>query len=49
MAATRRVIEISAGDGDLAQLESIARLRTAPASWVERARILLAYQSDPSI
>jgi hypothetical protein len=48
MAATRRVIEISVGEEDLAQLEAIARSRTAPASWVERARILLAYRSDPS-
>ena len=48
MAATRRVIEISIGEEDLAQLEAIARSRTAPASWVERARILLAYRSDPS-
>jgi hypothetical protein len=37
------------GEEDLAQLEAIARSRTAPASWVERARmILLAYRSDPS-
>jgi transposase len=48
MAATRRVIEVSVGEEDLAQLEAIARSRTAPASWVERARILLAYRSDPS-
>jgi transposase len=48
MAATRRVIEVSVGEEDLAQLEAIARSRIAPASWVERARILLAYQSDPS-
>jgi len=48
MAATRRVIEISIGEEDLAHLEAIARSRTAPASWVERARILLTYQSDPS-
>lgn len=48
MAATRRVIDISVGEEDLAQLEAIARSRTAPASWVEGARILLAYQSDPS-
>ena len=48
MAAARRVIEISIGEEDLAHLEAIARSRTAPASWVERARILLAYQSDPS-
>src|SRR6201995_807758 len=48
MAATRRVVEISVGEEDLAQLEAMARARTAPASWVERARILLAYRSDPS-
>jgi transposase len=48
MAATRRVIEVSVGEEDSAQLEAIARSRTAPASWVERARILLAYRSDPS-
>jgi hypothetical protein len=48
MAATRQVIEIAIGEEDSAQLEAIARSRTAPASWVERARILLAYQSDPS-
>lgn len=48
MAAARRLIEISICDEDLAQLEAIARSRTAPASWVERARILLAYRSDPS-
>ena len=48
MAATRRVIEVSVGEEDLAQLEAIARSRIAPASWVERARIPLAYQSDPS-
>jgi transposase len=48
MAATRRVIEVSVGEEDLAQLEAIARSRTAPASWVERALILLAYRSDPS-
>jgi transposase len=48
MAATRRVVEISLGEDDLARLEAIGRSRTAPASWVERARILLAYRSDPS-
>src|SRR5579859_1541684 len=48
MAATRRVIEVSVGEEDLAHLEAVARSRTAPAGWVERARILLAYQSDPS-
>ena len=48
MAAPRRMIDISIEEDDLAQLETIARSRTAPASWVERARILLAYRADPS-
>ena len=48
MAAPRRVIDISIEADDLAQLERIARSRTEPASWVERARILLAYRTDPS-
>jgi transposase len=48
MAAPRRVIEISIGDEDLAQLGTIARSRTEPACRVERARILLAYRADPS-
>lgn len=48
MAAARRVIEVPIDEADLAQLEATARSRTAPASWVERARILLAYRSDPS-
>ena len=48
MAAPRRVIEITIADDDLAQLETIARSRTVAASWVERARILLAYNADPS-
>lgn len=48
MAAPRRVIDISIEDEDLAQLETIARSWTAPANWVERARILLAYRADPS-
>jgi transposase len=42
------MIDISIEEDDLSQLESIARSRTAPASWVERARILLAYRADPS-
>ena len=48
MAAPRRVIDISITEDDLAQLEKIARSRTEPAGWVERARILLAYRADPS-
>ena len=48
MAAPRRVIEISIEHEELAQLEAIARSRTEPACRVERARILLAYRTDPS-
>lgn len=48
MAASRRVIDISIEAEDLARLELIARSRTEPASWVQRARILLAYRVDPS-
>jgi transposase len=36
------------GPDDLALLETLARSRTEPSSRVERARILLAYRSDPS-
>jgi transposase len=48
MAAPRRVIELAIGADDLSWLEVIARSRTEPASRVERARILLAYRSEPS-
>jgi hypothetical protein len=48
MAAPRRIIDLSIEDKDLARLEAIARSRTEPASWVERARIILAYRADPS-
>jgi transposase len=48
MAASRRVIDIVIKEEDLAHLEAIKRSRTVPASWVERARILLAYRADPS-
>ncbi len=48
MAAPRRVIDISIEEDDLARLQAIARSRTEPASWVERARILLAYRTNPS-
>ncbi len=48
MAAPRRVIEISIGDEELAWLERIARSRTEPACRVARARMLLAYRTDPS-
>jgi hypothetical protein len=48
MAAWRRAIELSLGDEDTAKLRPIAQSRTEPASWVELARILLAYWEDPS-
>src|SRR5574341_1304936 len=48
MTALRRVIELSIGKADLAQLGSIARSRTEPAGRVERSRMLLAYRQDPS-
>ena len=48
MTALRRVIELSIGKADLAQLESIARSRTEPAGRVERSQMLLAYRQDPS-
>src|SRR6516164_7023036 len=48
MAAVRKVVELSITDKDLAELQSIARSRTEPASRVERARILLHYHADPS-
>ncbi len=48
MAAPRRVIDIAIEADELTQLERIARSRSEPASWVERARILLAYRADPS-
>jgi hypothetical protein len=48
MAAPRRVVDIPIGEADLARLEAIAQSRTEPASWVERARILLAYRANSS-
>lgn len=48
MPALRRVMELSIGPADLAELEVIARSRTEPAGRVERARMLLAYRRDPS-
>src|SRR5271163_441292 len=48
MAAPRRVIEISIGATELIELEAIARSRTDWACRVQRARILLAYHTDPS-
>lgn len=48
MAAPRRVVELPIGSDELARLESIARSRSEPAIRVERARLLLAYRSNPS-
>src|SRR3974390_3276722 len=48
MVAWRRAIELSLGDEDTAELNSIAQSRTEPASRVERARKLLAYREGPS-
>jgi hypothetical protein len=48
MAAARKVIELSIGETQLAELRSIARSRTEPASRVVRARILLRYLDEPS-
>ena len=46
LTAWRRVIDLSVGDADLVRMTSIARLRTEPASRVERVRILLAYREE---
>jgi hypothetical protein len=48
MAAPRRIIELSIGAADRIELEAIARSRTDWACRVQRARILLAYDADPS-
>jgi transposase len=48
MAAARKVVELSITAVEQAELQSIARSRTEPASRVERARILLRYRDDPS-
>jgi transposase len=47
MAAWRQALALVIDDEELAQLTAIARSRTAPASRVERARILLAYRDEP--
>src|ERR1700732_4339898 len=48
MVAWRRGFALGIEDEDLAKLRTIARSRTEPASRVERAQMLLAYQDDPS-
>jgi hypothetical protein len=47
MVAWRQALALVIDDEELAQLTAIARSRTAPASRVERARILLAYRDEP--
>ena len=48
VAGRRRAIELAIGEEELATLRTITRSRTEPASWVERAQMLLAYREDPS-
>jgi hypothetical protein len=48
MAGWRQAIELAMGEAEFEALGSIARSRTAPARQVERARMLLAYQENPS-
>ena len=48
MAAARLVVELTIGEEDMAKLMAIARSRTETASRVERSRMLLADQDDPS-
>ena len=48
MAAPRRLIELVFSDDDVGELTRISRSRTAPASWAQRARMLLAYRETPS-
>ena len=48
MAAPRLVVELTIGEEDMTKLTAIARSRTETASRVERSRMLLGYQDDPS-
>ena len=47
MVALRQALALAIDDDELAQLTTIARSLTAPASRVERAHILLAYRDEP--
>jgi transposase len=49
MAAPRRVIELAFTEQELTDLERVSHSRTAPASHVQRASILLAYRGTPSL
>ena len=48
MAGLRRTIGLAIGEEDSAALGAISRLRTEPASRVERAQMPLAYREDAS-
>src|ERR1035437_7274367 len=48
MARWRQAVELAMNDGDVARLLTISSSRTEPASWVERAQMLLAYREKPS-
>lgn len=48
MAGQRCVIELEFTPEDVSELTRLARSRTEPAIWVERARIILAYRETPS-
>ncbi len=48
MAGWRQVVELAMTPHDIAELTTVSRSRTEPASRVERARMLLAYRETPS-
>ncbi|WP_454646515.1 IS630 family transposase [Bradyrhizobium liaoningense] len=48
MAGWRQVVELAMTNHDVAELTTVSRSRTEPASRVERARMLLAYRETPS-
>jgi len=48
MAGWRQVVELAMTNHDVAELTTVSRSRTEPASRVERARMLLAYRATPS-
>jgi transposase len=48
MAGWRHAVELALTDEEIADLTSVSRSRTEPASRVERAQMLLAYRETPS-
>ena len=48
MAGWRQAFELALSEEDVRKLNALARSRTELASWVERARMLLAYREIPS-